>query len=102
MTTMITSLTFDLDTSASILGTEPDLFLKFVETKNIPGILFFTEKPQISIFTLAQLLNTKPEVLLDWLEDEALAELIEEVEEDEWFEGQESQLVYQTILAEEG
>jgi hypothetical protein len=99
---MIPSLTFDLDTSASILGTEPDLFLEFIKTQNIPGILFFTEKPQVSIFTLAQLLNTKAEVLLDWLEDEALAELIEEVEDDEWFEGQESQSVYQSILAGEG
>lgn len=99
---MMTLLTLDLDTSASILGTEPELFLKFLKTKNIPGVLFFTEKPQISIFTLAQLLNTKPEILLDWLEDEALAESIEEVDEDEWFEGQEGQSVYQTILAKEG
>ena len=98
----MTSLTLDLDTSASILGTEPELFLEFIKTKNIPGVLFFTEKPQISIFTLVQLLNTKPEILLDWLEDEALAEFIEEVNEDEWFEGQEGQSIYQTILAQEG
>lgn len=99
---MIPSLTFDLDTSASILGTEPDLFLEFIRTQNIPGILFFAEKPQVSIFTLAQLLNTKAEILLDWLEDEALAELIEEVDDDEWIEGEEGQSIYQSILAEEG
>jgi hypothetical protein len=99
---MIPSLTFDLDTSASILGTEPDLFLEFIRTQNIPGILFFAEKPQVSIFTLAQLLNTKAEILLDWLEDEALAELIEEVDDDEWLEGEEGQSIYQSILAEEG
>jgi len=99
---MIPSLTFDLDTSASILGTEPDLFLEFIRTQNIPGILFFAEKPQVSIFTLAQLLNTKAEILLDWLEDEALAELIEEVDDDEWLEGEEGQSFYQSILAEEG
>ncbi len=94
------SLTLDIYTSASILGTEPELFLRFVQKEHIPGVLFFTDQPQIPIFTLAQLLNTSPETLLDWLEDVALAELIEEVDEDEWFEGQEGQSVYQAMLAE--
>ena len=100
--TIMSPLTLDLDISASILGTEPELLLKFVQTENIPGVLFFTAQPKVSIFTLAQLLNTQPETLLAWLEDEALAELIEEVDEDEWFEGQEGQSVYQAILNEEG
>jgi hypothetical protein len=35
-------------------------------------------------------LNTQPEILLDWLEDEALGELIEEVDDDEWLIGAEN------------
>lgn len=77
------------------------MFLKFIKAKDIPGVLFFTEKPQISIFTLAELLNTRPEILLNWLEDEHIAQLIEEVDEDEWFEGEEGQLAYQAILSQE-
>ncbi|MBD2232365.1 hypothetical protein [Phormidium tenue] len=99
---MTTSLTLDLSTSASILGTQPDLFLRFLKTKNIPGVLFFAEEPQVSIFTLAQLLNTQPEILMDWLEDEALGQLIEEVDDDEWLEGEAGQAFYQSILAGEG
>ncbi|PZV09267.1 MAG: hypothetical protein DCF32_02780 [Leptolyngbya sp.] len=99
---MTTSLTLDLSTSASILGTQPDLFLRFLKTKNIPGVLFFVDEPQISIFTLAQLLNTQPEILMDWLEDEALGQLIEEVDNDDWLEGEAGQAFYQATLAGDG
>ena len=99
---MTTSLTLDLSTSASILGTQPDLFLKFLRAKNIPGVLFFAEEPQVSIFTLAQLLNTQPEILMDWLEDRALGQLMEEVDDDEWFEGEAGLAFYRSVLAEEG
>lgn len=94
-------LTFDLTTSASILGTEPDALLRFIQNENIPGVLFFSERTKVSVFTLAHLLNTTPEILMDWLEDEALAELIEEVDEDEWFEGDEGRRVYESLVAEE-
>ncbi|MGB3308250.1 MAG: hypothetical protein WBG32_02510 [Nodosilinea sp.] len=99
---MTTSLTLDLSTSASILGTQPDLFLSFLKAKSIPGVLFFAEEPQISIFTLAQLLNTQPEILMDWLEDEALGQLMEEVDDDEWLEGEVGQAFYHSVLAKEG
>ncbi len=94
-------LTLDLTTSASILGTEPDALLRFIQHENIPGVLFFSERPQVSVFTLAHLLNTTPEVLINWLEDEALADLIEEVDEDEWHEGDEGRRVYESLVAEE-
>lgn len=99
---MTTSLTLDLSTSASILGTQPDLFLRFLKTKSIPGVLFFSEEPQVSIFTLAQLLNTQPEILMDWLEDEALGQLMEEVDDDEWLDGEAGRAFYQSVLAKEG
>jgi len=99
---MATSLTLNLATSASIVGTQPDLLLQFLKQQNIPGVLYFSDEPQVSIFTLAQLLNTQPEVLLDWLEDEALGELIEEVDDDEWFEEQDGKEFYQSTLAENG
>ena len=95
-------MTLDLSTSASILGTEPDLFLRFLKAKNIPGVLFFAEEPQVWIFTMAQLLNTQPEILMNWLEDEALGQLIEEVDEDEWLGEEEGQAFYQSILAGKG
>ena len=38
---MATSLTLNLATSASIVGTQPDLLLQFLKQQNIPGVLFF-------------------------------------------------------------
>ncbi|MGB3491370.1 MAG: hypothetical protein WBA57_01490 [Elainellaceae cyanobacterium] len=55
----------------------------------------------MSVFTLAYLLNTTPEVLMDWLEDEALAEMIEEVDGDECYEGDEGRRVYESLVAGE-
>jgi hypothetical protein len=97
---MATSLTLKLTISASIVGTQPDVLLQFLTQRNIPGVLFFSDEPQVSIFTLAQLLNTQPEILLDWLEDEALGELIEEVDDDEWFEEEDGKGFYRSTLAE--
>jgi len=51
-------------------------------------------------FTLADLLNTSPEALLERMEDYALGELIEEVEGDELFEGEAGRQVYQSYLQE--
>jgi len=92
------TLTLDLNTSAVLLGTQPDQLLQFIQRENLPGVLFFEAQPQVSVFTLANLLNTTPENLMEWLEDEALAELMDEVEEDEWYEGDAGQQVYQALL----
>jgi hypothetical protein len=94
----MTSLTLDLDTSAFILGTDPEQFLKFVQLRKLPGVLSFSEQIQVSIFTLAELLNTSPETLLNWLEDEAFSDLIEDVDDDEYFEGEEARTAYEAIL----
>lgn len=94
------TLTLDLATSATLLGTEPEVLLQFIQREAVPGVLFFDAQPQVSVFTLAHLLNTTPEVLMDWIEDEALATLMEAVEGDEWYEGEEAYQAYQAVLAE--
>ncbi|MFH7244588.1 MAG: hypothetical protein ACHWZW_17265 [Spirulina sp.] len=94
-------LTLDLNTSATLLGTEPALLLKFIEQKALPGVLFFEDQPKLSVFTLADLLNTTPQTLLDWMEDEAFADLIEAVEGDEFYEKAEGMEIYRAFLAEE-
>ena len=93
-------LAMDLEFSAEILGTEPETFLKLVERERIGGVIRLDDQWRVSIFTLARLLNTTPEALLEFIEDYALGQMIEEVEDDEWFEGQEGWQVYQGYLAE--
>ena len=93
-------LTMDLAASAEILGTEPEAFLKFVEREQIEGIIKLNGEWRVSIFTLAQLLNTTPQSLLELLEDYVLGQMIEEAEDDEYFESQDGWQVYQAHLAE--
>jgi len=97
----MTSLTLDLDTSALLLGIDSKEFLEFIELTQLSGVLAFSNSIKVSIFTLAKLLNTTPETLVDWVEDEALSELIEELDEDEYFEGEEARKVYENILRAE-
>ena len=97
----MTSLTLDLDTSALLLGIDSKEFLEFIELTQLSGVLTFSKSKKVSIFTLAKLLNTTPETLVDWVEDEALSELIEELDEDEYFEGEEARKVYESILRAE-
>lgn len=99
---MPTPLTLDLTASATLLGTEPEVLLRFIQQEAVPGVLFFESQPQVSVFTLANLLNTTPEVLLDWIEDDALAALMEAVETDEWYEGDNAHSAYRAVLAEAG
>jgi hypothetical protein len=93
-------LAIDLESSAEILGTEPKTFLEFAERERIEGIIKLGDQWRVSIFTLARLLDTTPETLLELVEDYVLGRMIEGVEGDEWFEGQEGWQVYQTYLAE--
>ncbi|MEM9216117.1 MAG: hypothetical protein AAGD25_17450 [Cyanobacteria bacterium P01_F01_bin.150] len=94
-------LTLDLATSASLLGTEPESLLEYIHRKDLPGVLFFTEQPKVSVFTLANLLNTTPASLMEVLEDEALAELMEEADDDEWFEGDDARKAYDALIAKD-
>jgi len=93
-------LTMDLESSAEMLGTEPEAFLEFVKREQIEGIIKLNGEWRVSIFTLARLLDTTPQALLELLEDYALGQMIEEVEDDEYFEGQDGWRIYQTHLAE--
>jgi len=93
-------LAIDLQSSAEILGTEPNILLEFVARERLKGIIKLDDQWQVSIFTLARLLDTTPETLLELVEDYVLGQMIEEVEGDEWFEGQEGWQIYQSHLAE--
>jgi len=95
-------LAMDLKSSAEILGTEPETFLELVEREHIGGVIRLDDQWRVSVFTLARLLGTTPGDLLEFVEDYVLGEMIEEVEDDEWFEGQEGWEVYQDYLAEAG
>jgi hypothetical protein len=57
-------LTVDLATSADILGTTPDRFLAWLKRKYLHGLLYFNDTPQISVFTLAKILDTTPRELV--------------------------------------
>lgn len=93
-------LAVDLESSAYLFGTEPHIFLEFVEREHVAGVIKLNGEWRISIFTLAQLLNTTPETLLELFEDYALGQLLEEVADEEWFEGHEAEQLYQHYLAE--
>ncbi len=94
-------LTMDLNSSAAVLGTEPSLFLEFAKREHLAGILKFDNDWRVSIFTLARVLDTSPDTLLEFLEDYALGQLIAEVENEELLEGEAGWQAYQVYLAEE-
>ncbi len=93
-------LAFDLKSSAALFGTAPEIFLEFAQREQLEGVIKLNGDWRVSIFTLAQLLNTTPANLLELLEDYGLGQLIEETADDEWFEGQAGQQIYQNYLAE--
>lgn len=94
-------LALDLTASADMLGTTPDHLRDMLERERPAGILRFNGDWRISIFTLAQLLDTTPRDLLELLEDDALGFLMDEVASDERLEGQAAWTAYQNYLAEE-
>jgi hypothetical protein len=94
-------LALDLTASADMLGTTPDHLRAMIERERPAGVLHFNGDWRISIFTLAQLLNTTPRVLLEMLEDDALGLLMDEVADDEQLEGEAAWAAYQQYLASE-
>lgn len=93
-------LTMDIKTSAEILGLETDKFLEFLEHENFEGIIKLQDNWRISIFTIARILSTKPDVLLEILEDYWLGQMMENVEDDERFDKQTALNVYHSYLEE--
>jgi hypothetical protein len=63
----MTKLTLDLQTSAEVLGTTPDHFLAWLQNEQPSGIITLDNKPQVSIFTLARILDTTAQELLNLL-----------------------------------
>ncbi len=63
----MTKLTLDLQTSAEVLGTTPDHFLAWLQTEQPSGIITLNNQPQVSIFTLARILDTTAQELLNLL-----------------------------------
>mgnify|MGYP006307602427 CR=1 FL=1 len=56
---------------------------------------------RVSIFTLARLLDTTPETLLEFLEDYSLGQRIAEVADDEILTAAEAREAYKAYLAEQ-
>lgn len=63
----MTKLTLDLQTSAEVLGTTPDHFLAWLQSEQPSSIITLDNQPQISIFTLARILDTTAQELLNLL-----------------------------------
>lgn len=73
----MTKLTLDLQTSAEVLGTTPDHFLSWLQSEQPSGIITLDNQPQISIFTLARILDTTAQELLNLLSISKAKDLLE-------------------------
>ncbi|AEB09518.1 hypothetical protein [Desulfobacca acetoxidans] len=93
-------LTMDLKTSAEVLGVNPDKLKNYLQKEQPGGIIRLEEDWHISIFTLAKILDTTPEALLEFMEDSLLGNMLAAVENDTVFEGEEGRKTYQSYLAE--
>ena len=89
------TLTIDMQSSAQVLGTKPEELREWIVREKTAGVLKFGEDWRLSIFTLAQLLNTTPQLLLELIEDYMLGSLMNEVDADDFFEGEASWQEYQ-------
>jgi len=74
---IMTKLTIDLATSADVLGTTPDRFLAWLKIEYLHSLLYFNDTPQISIFTLAKILDTTPRELVNFLEETELEDCLD-------------------------
>ncbi len=93
-------LTVDPQTSSEITGADPESFLNFLQQSQSGSVIKLNNNWRVSIFTLAEILNTTPATLLDTLEDYELGRLIESVDDDDFFDADEGQKIYQQYLAE--
>ena len=92
--------TLDIESSAELLGIKPEALREMAERDRLQGVVKVDHQWRISVFTLAKLLNTPPAILLGFLEDIALGELMDQIEADDFFEEEEAHRVYQTYMAE--
>ena len=94
-------LTIDMQTSAQVLGITPQILQDFLEHEHLDGVLKLQEGWRVSIFTLARLLDTTPETLLEFLEDYSLGQRMAEVADDEVLRAAEARDAYRAYLAEQ-
>ncbi len=94
------TLTMDIELSAEVLGIEPGAFRDMIKRDRIEGVLKLDHQWRVSVFTLAELLNTSAVALLEFMEDYALGELMDSVGGDDFFEGAEALNLYQTYVKE--
>ncbi len=73
----MTKLTLDLQTSAEVLGITPDHFLAWLQSEQPSGIITLDNQPQVSIFTLARILDTTAQELLNLLSTSKDRDLLE-------------------------
>jgi len=83
-------LAFDLQSSAEVFGVAPEALRTFLEREMSQGVIKINGDLRVSIFTLAQMLNTTPEALLQIMEDDALGRLIDEIADEETLEGEQA------------
>jgi hypothetical protein len=92
-------LAFDLQSSAEVFGIEAETLRAFLEREVKEGLIKINGDLRVSIFTLAQMLNTTPRVLLEIIEDDALGYLIDEIAEEDTLEGEDARAYYQSYLS---
>ncbi len=93
-------LTMSLQQSAELLGTQPAHFEQYLLDNPLQGALNIHNEWRISLFTLAEMLNTSPRELLAVLEDESLGVLMDDVADDDRLSGDDSLAAYQQYLSE--
>ncbi len=91
-------LTMDLNTSAQLLGTEPQTLLEYAEREQLGGLLRFNGQWMVSVFTLAHLLGTSSDELIEVMEDFALGTLMDAVKDDELLDSEAGWQAYQEYL----
>lgn len=91
------TLAIDLETSAELLGVSREALEQSLKEQQLKGLRIGQEW-RVSMFELSRLLDTQPDELLDYLEDLALADRIDETEHDELFEAVAGRAAYQEEL----
>ncbi len=93
------TLTMDLTNTAQTLGTSREGFLQFAQQEQLAGVVQLGGDWRASIFTLAALLNTTPDALIELMEDQAFGEILDEVKDDKCLEGAEARQFYNCELS---
>jgi len=94
------SLTVPPDTCAALLNVDKTVLSASLDAGQI-RVVSIGDQRRVSLFEIARLLGTSADELLDYLEDFALADAIEEVEADVTYTPTEGRSVYKRFLSGE-